>query len=550
MTPVASIIIPTYQHGPVVADAIESALAQTVPCEVIVIDDGSTDETAAVLARYADRIRVITLPHGGPSLARNAGLAVATGACVMFLDADDLIAPQKVEIQYRALTPDIGWVLCDVRIQDVSGRVQLASQRYEYARKPMTGWMQPWLGVANFVPIHAPLVRRSLLEGLTFPADKTPEDWHFWYAVAGVGRCAYVPHVLATYRKRRGGRNTGRWRGLMTWPGAEMPLRLNLGCGTPGKPSWHPLPGFVNLDKSLGWRFQDGLRAFTDASVDGITISHALMFLPQPEWPTLFAELARVLRPGGVLRVTEDDATSRASARYGGWKGSESAITLTDAALVRRHMEAVGLTVQVVSPVTSSYLDASLCQAFHGEAPDVFVIEGCRSGDVLFAPHADDESLFAAFTLIRYRPRVVICCPSVRDYGETAVRTAESAEAMTLLGAGPVDQWDGVDLAAQMRAFDARLRPARVWAPSRQTAHPDHLAVAVAADAVFGARVTHYHTYSAAGKVRDGALVPFEPGWQAMKRQALTCYRTQRDHPRAATFFQWDDAEYTEDAIV
>lgn len=560
-----TVVIPTYQHGAFVADAIESALAQTAQVEVVVVDDGSTDNTKEVLSKFGDRVEWITIDHSGLPTARNIAIDAARGEFLMFLDADDVIAPTKVEKQLRAMTADVGWVLCDVMIQDVNGKAQLASERYDYAGKRIGEWVQPLLGVANFIPVHSPLVRRSVVGDIRFE-EKTPEDWHFWYAIAGVAKCRYIPDILATYKKRRGGRNSWRWKGLQSWPGVEYPLRLNLGCGTRGNESWHPIRGFVNMDKSLGWKFEDGLRGFAEGSVDGITISHSLMFVSIEFWPRLFAELARVLRPGGVLRVTEDDTTNASSSRLGGWKGSQPAITLTDAAMLRTHMEAAGLTVHDVDPETTRYADDSLRQAWHGEPPHVFHIEGVRSSAVLFSPHSDDESLFAAFTIIRNKPRVVICFPSVRDYGDTNVRLAESQRAVEILGGGPVEQWDGTAIEAKMRELDLRKSPERVWAPSPMASHPEHVAVAIAARNVFGDRVTEYQTYKSVlvdldhqtgadaeivrcrglGKVRLGELVPFEPGWAEMKRQALACYRTQIEHPRAKVFFEeMDLAEYS-----
>ena len=100
-------------------------------------------------------------------------------------------------------------------------------------------------------------------------------------------------------------------------------MRLNLGCGEE-----HLISGFENLDARNGWRFEDGL-PYPDGSVEAITISHALYLVPLADWPAAFAEFARVLKPGGVIRITEDDATNPASSRFGGWRGSESAIHST-----------------------------------------------------------------------------------------------------------------------------------------------------------------------------------------------------------------------------
>lgn len=552
MTPgLTSIVIPTYNHGDVVREAIASALAQTVPVEVLVVDDGSTDDTIHRLTSGPaapagdERVRILSQSHAGPSAARNAGIAAARGEFLMFLDADDLIAPTKVAEQLAEFRPEIGWVLCDVEIRDASkGETVKASHRYRYDEKELGGWIAPLLQAANFIPIMSPLVRRSVVEEIRFDDRFVPEDWHFWHAVSKVARVSYVPKVLAVYRKSRHGRSRRPKASRRYSPNVTLPLRLNLGCGTPGTRSWHPIDGMENLDKSMGWSFEDGLGDFVDHSVAGISISHALMYVPESEWPKVFTEFTRVLDEGGVIRITEDDAVNPASARYGGWKGSEPAVTKTSAAMVRGYLERAGLDVYDVGRDETKFSDRSLCQAQHGHPPDVFWIEGVKLTGTVFAPHSDDETLFAAFTILRHRPRVVICFGSAGDYGDTVTREAETREAMSILGARAVEQWNGGDLVAQMRAFDARVQPIRVWAPDLQTSHPDHLAVARAAATVFGDRLTTYHTYVDGVKVRSDRPVPFEPEWVGQKLRALTRYTTQHTHPRAHQFFAQDLYEY------
>lgn len=552
-----SIVIPCYNQAAYLPEAIESAIAQTAPIEAIVVDDGSTDDIQDVAIRYRHASSIVSFlhqNHAGPSAARNLGLEHARGEFVMFLDADDVIAPTKVQRQVEELerSPDAGWVLCDVDIIDEGkGRRELASQRYDYKRKEIGGWIAPMLEPANFIPIMSPLVRRKVLQDLWFidTEDGTPEDWHFWQRVANVARVRYVAEVLATYRKRKNGRNRLPKSARAVVPNIELPLRLNLGCGTPGTRSWHPLPGFVNLDKSMGWRFEDGLPDFQDHSVAAISISHALMYLAEPLWPAFLSECSRVLDENGVLRITEDDTVHPESSRRGGWKGSDPAVTKTSAAMVSEYLLRAGLKPEPVTRETSHYRDLSLCQAQHGDPPHVFFIEGLKLRGTLFAPHNDDETLFAAFTILRYRPRVVVCFPSVGDYGDPAVRELETRDAMGVLGAGLVEQWQGGDIEAEMRAFDARVHPLRVWAPDPDTTHPDHLLVARAAAAVFGNRVTTFHTYrigpsGAAEKVRSSHQVPFEPAWLGQKHRALARYQSQINHPRANQFFAFDLHEF------
>lgn len=101
MTPLVSILIPAYNAARWIGEAIESALAQTWPrTEIIVVDDGSTDDTLAVARRYASRqVAVISQPNAGAAAARNTAYARCQGDYIQWLDADDLLAPDKVERQ-------------------------------------------------------------------------------------------------------------------------------------------------------------------------------------------------------------------------------------------------------------------------------------------------------------------------------------------------------------------------------------------------------------------------------------------------------------------
>jgi len=97
MAPTVSLVIPSYNRAGLIAETIVSALAQRVPFhEIIVVDDGSTDDTAQVLARFGDRIQAIFLPNGGVQLARNTGVAHASGEFIAFCDSDDLLNPDFV----------------------------------------------------------------------------------------------------------------------------------------------------------------------------------------------------------------------------------------------------------------------------------------------------------------------------------------------------------------------------------------------------------------------------------------------------------------------
>lgn len=100
-----SCIIPCYNAERFLGEAIESVIAQTLsPAEIIVIDDGSTDGSAAVAARYADRVKYLRQENAGPAAARNRGIELTHGNFVAFLDADDLWHPEKLERQAAKFT--------------------------------------------------------------------------------------------------------------------------------------------------------------------------------------------------------------------------------------------------------------------------------------------------------------------------------------------------------------------------------------------------------------------------------------------------------------
>jgi glycosyltransferase involved in cell wall biosynthesis len=111
-----SVIIPVYNAARYLPAALASVAAQThAPVEVIVVDDGSTDDSAAVAAQPG--VQVLRQANAGPAQARNAGLAVARGELIAFLDADDEWLPHKLatQVAYLAAHPEAGYVLCRMR---------------------------------------------------------------------------------------------------------------------------------------------------------------------------------------------------------------------------------------------------------------------------------------------------------------------------------------------------------------------------------------------------------------------------------------------------
>ncbi len=118
VAPKFSIVIPAYQAAETIGEALESALAQTRPAhEVIVVDDGSTDDLAAALAPYEERIELVSKANGGVASARNAGVATASGDFMAVLDADDRFHSRRLEaLAALALArPDLDLITTDTR---------------------------------------------------------------------------------------------------------------------------------------------------------------------------------------------------------------------------------------------------------------------------------------------------------------------------------------------------------------------------------------------------------------------------------------------------
>jgi glycosyltransferase involved in cell wall biosynthesis len=168
--PLVSAIIPTYNRASRVCEGVESVLKQTYSnVEIIVVDDGSTDDTQARLTQFGNRIHVVTQANAGPSAARNHGIAVSRGEIIAFLDSDDVWLPTKLERQVTLLErvgPTVPCCLCNIMMQWDTG--DLASFEIAILHPSIDEGL--WLNVdevlANrFVLFNQGIaIRRSVLE--------------------------------------------------------------------------------------------------------------------------------------------------------------------------------------------------------------------------------------------------------------------------------------------------------------------------------------------------------------------------------------------------
>ena len=203
-TPTFSVVIPVYQAAGTISEAICSALGQsTPPLQVIVSDDGSTDDIAGALAPFKDRILVVRGENAGAAAARNRGLAVASGEFVVFLDSDDAWLPEYLE-RLGALAearPDLDLLSADVFYEaddEIVGRFyelnrfDVANQRHAVLSSCFVGW---------------PAARRGRLAAIGgFDESlKIAHDWDAWARMILSGaKAGLVTEPLVRYRLRPG----------------------------------------------------------------------------------------------------------------------------------------------------------------------------------------------------------------------------------------------------------------------------------------------------------------------------------------------------------
>jgi glycosyltransferase involved in cell wall biosynthesis len=164
-----SIVINCFNYGRYVGTAIDSALAQShTPCEVVVVDDGSTDDSWGVIQGYGTRVQALRQANGGQGAAYNTGFAACTGQWVLFLDADDVLDPQalqkclaaarddtaKVQFLLRTIGPDgqpLGGVVPYITHQ---GDVSAIARRYgSYAGPPASGNLYRRTAIERYLPM-------------------------------------------------------------------------------------------------------------------------------------------------------------------------------------------------------------------------------------------------------------------------------------------------------------------------------------------------------------------------------------------------------------
>jgi glycosyltransferase involved in cell wall biosynthesis len=198
--PLVSALMPAYNAAPYIAEAIESALAQDWPqdrLELIVVDDGSTDDTAEIAARYP--VKLIRQANGGPCAAVNTALKHERGERIALLDADDAWPVDKLRVQGALLDarPEVGLVYGDMRVVDADGAV---IQESWLENEPIIpeGRCAAEILAGNPATASSILMRASVAQPI--PPEIPYTDWWFAARAAVVSELAYLPEPRTLYR--------------------------------------------------------------------------------------------------------------------------------------------------------------------------------------------------------------------------------------------------------------------------------------------------------------------------------------------------------------
>lgn len=195
-----SVIVGTYQHGTTIARTLDAIFSQSQPAdEVIVVDDGSTDNTDQRLAPYLDRISFVRQENAGAPSARNHGFRQSTGDYVLFCDADVVMRPNMLQRLKETLEahPEVSYTYCRFR--------------WGWKRFPCRAFDADALRKRNFIHTSAALIRRSAFAGFDESLKKF-QDWDLWLTMLEQGhKGLFVNEELYTVKQERGRLNMSSW---------------------------------------------------------------------------------------------------------------------------------------------------------------------------------------------------------------------------------------------------------------------------------------------------------------------------------------------------
>jgi glycosyltransferase involved in cell wall biosynthesis len=217
-TPLVSVIIPAFNAAPWIRESVNSVILQTYgKLEIIVVDDGSTDNTAVLLGEFSDpRIHVIRQPQSGAAAARNTGLSIAVGDYIQFLDADDLLSAEKIELQVHELgvRPPRSVASCEWMRLDTQG-IHSVPERSAWRLEEPIEWLISSLSGGGMMQPAAWLVPRAVIEatGLWNESLTLHDDGEYFARVlTNTKQNVFVEKARVIYRSNPSGLSSQRNR--------------------------------------------------------------------------------------------------------------------------------------------------------------------------------------------------------------------------------------------------------------------------------------------------------------------------------------------------
>jgi glycosyltransferase involved in cell wall biosynthesis len=210
--PTVSVVIPVFNAERHLREAIESVLNQTIlPDEMVVVDDGSTDESLRIVAEYGSRVTIRRQANLGASAARNLGATTSRCHWIAYLDADDYWFPDKLEKQLALIASDPA-----VDVVYSGKRDLFEDGKFEDIPAVDPSILPKMLTLMNWIHPTTALVRREVAVAHPWPAHlKSSVDWFFFYSLLKVARFAAVAEPTAIYRRHHDSLTHRNWRSVM-----------------------------------------------------------------------------------------------------------------------------------------------------------------------------------------------------------------------------------------------------------------------------------------------------------------------------------------------